>query len=47
MGLFWMLVAFCSVYLLGVGKGQARERDREERAYKRAEENVVYLKERR
>jgi hypothetical protein len=47
MSVFWMIAAFASVYLLGCGKGQAQERDREERAFKKAEENIVYLKDRR
>jgi len=41
---FWLVVAYVTTYLLGVGRGQARERDREDRAFKKAEER---MKERR
>lgn len=43
----WFLIAYASAYMLGKARGEEHEREREERAYKHAEENVIYMKDHR
>ena len=44
---FWFAVAYATAYKLGVAKGEVHERNREERAERKATDNIRYIKERR
>lgn len=47
MTFFWFIVAYVTAYKLGEMRGEVHEREREERSAKKAEEKIVYLKDRR
>lgn len=44
---FWFAVAYLTAYKLGVMKGEVRERSREERAERKATDNIRYIKDAR
>jgi hypothetical protein len=44
---FWFAVAYVTAYKLGEMKGVVRERDREERAERKAENRIVNIRDQR